>query len=87
MLPPEILRWIFVVGFVLQILLGAWAIVTVTRMRRHQVITLAILNSLAARAGIQRGADRIETGAVPQASRTVEAPHEAGAGVGERRQS
>lgn len=71
MLSQETLRVIFVAGFVLQVLVGAWAIVSVTRMRRQQSITLAILNSLAARAGLQRDGDRIEKGSVPQAARAT----------------
>lgn len=69
----EFLRVVFVVGFCLQVLLGAWAIVQITRMRRQQAITLAILNALAARAGLQRDTDKIETGAVPQSARDVSA--------------
>lgn len=76
MLSQETLRVIFIVGFVLQVLVGAWAIVSITRMRRQQSITLAILNALAARAGIQRTDDRLETGAVPQAARTPDPPHD-----------
>ncbi len=67
----ETLRLIFLVGFVLQVIVGAWAIVTVIRMRRQQVVSLAILNQIAARSGLQRETDKIESGATPQAARGV----------------
>lgn len=69
MLSQEMLRVIFLAGFVLQVIVAAWAIVTLTRMRRQQAITLAILNALAARSGLQRDTDKIESGAVPQSAR------------------
>ena len=65
MLSQEMLRVIFVVGFVLQVVVGVWAIVNVTRMRREQTVTLALLNQLAARAGLQRDTDKIESGHAP----------------------
>lgn len=64
-----VFRWVFVLGFVFLVGVGVWAIVTITRMRREQLVALAILNFLSAQAGLRRSTDKLESGAVPSVAR------------------
>lgn len=56
----QILRWFLLLGFLFQIGVSVWAIMMMIRMRREQAIAIAVLNTLAARAGLKQAIDHIQ---------------------------
>jgi hypothetical protein len=57
----RVLAWVFVGGFVFLVATGAWAIITVTRMKREQEVALGMLHAMAARMGLKEAIDKIQT--------------------------
>ena len=56
-----LLRWSLVLSIFFLVGVGLWAIVTVTRMQREQLIAMSLLQTLAARAGLKETIEAIQT--------------------------
>lgn len=69
-----VVRAVFYVGFLFLIVVAAWGIIVITRIKREHQVAMSILNALAAKAGLQREGDRIQLGGVPMAARDEKKP-------------
>lgn len=57
-----VLRWFFFLGFIFLVMTGAWAIVMIARLKREQVVAMALLETIAAQAGLRRAVDKLSLG-------------------------
>lgn len=64
-----VLRLFFLAGFVFLVGVGMWAIVVITRMKREQTVAIALLDAIAAQAGLRRAVDRLASGKVESVGR------------------
>lgn len=48
-----VMRWLFFVGFIFNFWVGAWAVITITRMQHDQAVAVTVLQALAATAGLR----------------------------------
>lgn len=54
-----LLRWFFFLGFVFLVGVAVWTVIAVQRMKRQQLLTITLLENLAAQAGLRRAVDRL----------------------------
>lgn len=60
-LASDFVRWILLFDALFLALVSAWSVVAITRMQQQQVVSTAMLEALAARAGLRSLIDVIQT--------------------------
>ena len=70
----QFLAWFYPISICFLVGVGVWALVTVQRMNREQAIAIAILETLAARAGLKELIDKIQGAAPTVRRRTDDTP-------------
>lgn len=53
-----VMRWLFFFGFIFQFWVGAWVVITVTRMKHEQAITITMLKMIGSRNELKSAIDQ-----------------------------